>query len=239
MKGLKTKIQTKYKILIVIAVLTAIPIFYATRYGNLEVENRFVADGSNLTNIPVSALDTDLQTLAIPPSWQMFYSNGNSNIVSISFGASGTVLTSNGITSIPSWEISSSDGWHGNTTRIKIIPKDFISDDDGSSTESVWDDTNNGMQVLNSANELYTFVAIPTGYKATHVRIYCSSSVNVLVFEQDITSSSQTSKGTGTTSAEIDITDVSSTTTNYLVIEIEISTTSQYVYGGYVTIAII
>lgn len=232
----KKKIYKRYKILIVIAVLTAIPIFYASRSGNLKVENRLVGDGSNLTNISVGALDIDLQTLATPEEWRMYYSNGSPAIMGLAFGTSGQVLQSNGVSSVPTWEISSN--WHGSATRIKLIPNNFLSDDDSSSTESVWDDINNGMRVLNSANELYTFVAIPTGYKATHARIYCSSTtINVLIFEQDIIGSSQTSKGTGTTGAEIDITDVSSTSTNYLVIEIEVSTTSQYVYGGYVTIA--
>jgi len=133
---------------------------------------------------------------------------------------------------------SGDSGWHGSETRIKILPRDFMANDD-SDGPCVWDDSNNGIQTTSTGDEIFAFVPIPTGYKATHVRVYASSTVTVEVYEQDITGSSQTSKGSGNTSAEIDITDVNSTTTNYLVIMVDPNSTSVYVYGGYVTIAAI
>ena len=136
---------------------------------------------------------------------------------------------------------AASDGWHGSTTRIKILPRDFISNDDNYyGTAQVKDEnTSLGIKVNNSLCELYAYVPIPTAYKATHVRAYCSATpaVNVEAFEGYIDGTAAVSKGTGDTSAEIDITDVDSTTTNYLIIHVATTANSDVVHGGYVTIA--
>ena len=91
---------------------------------------------------------------------------------------------------------------------------------------------------------MYATVVIPAGYKATKARVYASNtSLSVTIYESNISTATHTSKGTGTTGAEINITDVSSSTTNYLVIYVLTTdgywdgTTGHRVYGGYVTIA--
>jgi hypothetical protein len=80
-------------------------------------------------------------------------------------------------------------------------------------------------------------IDIPTGYTATHVNIYGSATSAVTVYEADINSKTVTSKGTGNIGTEIDITDVASDTTNYLLIEMA-QASGEEVYGGYVTIAV-
>ena len=134
--------------------------------------------------------------------------------------------------------VGGSDGWHGSTTRIKILPRDFIADDGG--RPLFVDDTNIGIEQLFlesfSSNPMYASIAIPTGFKATHVKINGSATDAVEVWEFQIDSKTGVSKGTGNVGTEIDITDVTSSTTNYLFIGIA-NASGNEVHGGYVTIA--
>lgn len=131
-----------------------------------------------------------------------------------------------------------SDGWHGSTSRIKILPRDFLADDGG--RPLFVDDTNIGIEQLFlesfSSNPMYASIAIPTGFKATHVKINGSATDAVEVWEFQIDSKTGVSKGTGNVGTEIDITDVTSSTTNYLFIGIA-NASGNEIHGGYVTIA--
>ena len=134
--------------------------------------------------------------------------------------------------------VGGSDGWHGSTTRIKLLPRDFIADDGG--RPLMIDDTNIGLGVLflesNSSNTTYASIEIPTGFKATHVKVNGSATDAIEVFEMQIDSASAVSKGTGNVGTEINITDVTSSTTNYLLINVDNASGNQ-IHGGYVTIA--
>ena len=129
-------------------------------------------------------------------------------------------------------------GWHGSSTRIKILASDFIPDDGG--RPAFIDDTGSGSENFFlesfSSNVLYATVAIPTGFTATHVMIYGSATDAVEVWEMQIDSKTGVSKGTGNVDTEIDITDVASSTTNYLLIQVA-NASGNEVHGGYVTIA--
>ena len=97
-----------------------------------------------------------------------------------------------------------------------------------------------GVRVADSAAELYTFVTIPQGYKATHVEIYGRRTKAVEAFEVQINASTAVSKGTGICNTEFPITNVSSTATNLLMIEVVVnSNAADRVYGGRVKIAAI
>lgn len=125
-------------------------------------------------------------------------------------------------------------GWHGSTTRIKILVSDFIPDDIG--RPAMIDDTGSDRWLeSHSTGKLFASIPIPTGYKATHVRIYGSATSAITVYEADIDSKTVTSKGTGNIGTEIDITDVTSNSTNYLFLELD-QASGEEVYGGYVTI---
>ena len=124
-------------------------------------------------------------------------------------GSSGQVLTTDGNNPAAlSW--TSAGGWHGSTTRIKILASDFIPDDGG--RPAFIDDTGSGSENFFlesfSSNVLYATVAIPTGFTATHVMIYGSATDAIEVWEMQINSKTGVSKGTGNVDTEIDITDV-------------------------------
>ena len=127
-------------------------------------------------------------------------------------------------------------GWHGSSTRIKILPRDFIADDDNA-YGAEYNETSNGLSVKDASDELYAFIPIPTGYKATHVKISGNSSDGITVYECQISSNSSDSKGSGSVNTELNITDVNSTSTNYLKIYVAVNSANDLIYGGYVTIA--
>ncbi len=134
--------------------------------------------------------------------------------------------------------VASHNGWHGSQTRIKLIARDFVPNDDNGYFNLAVDDATLGIQVMHATLEVYAYVPIPTGYTATHVRVYSSAtSMAVGVYEAFIDGTAEQVKGTGDCSAEIDITDVSSSTTNMLVVKVGNTATSQIIYGGYVTIS--
>ena len=130
------------------------------------------------------------------------------------------------------------NGYHGHKTRIKLLPSDFTADDGG--RPLMIDDTGSDrfLESFGSGYKMYASVLIPTGYKATHVNIYGSGTSALTVYEADINSKTVTSKGTGNIGTEIDITDVNSDDTNYILIEAA-QGAGEEVYGGYVTIATI
>ena len=127
---------------------------------------------------------------------------------------------------------------------IKLLPSDFATNGDGGNTKTgiMYVDTAGtgyGMRVPNNSTELYAFVSIPEGMKATHVDIHDKSGQNlaVEVFEIQINATTMVSKGTGNANTTIDITDVNATATNLLAIEVTTTSTGDRVYGGSVTIA--
>ena len=123
-------------------------------------------------------------------------------------------------------------------TRIKILHSDFIADDGG--RPLAIDDTGVASEELFletvSTNPAYVTVDIPTGYKATGVMIFGSGTTAVEVWEHQINSKTGVSKGTGNVDTEIKITDVTSSTTNYLFIQV-LQGSGDEIHGGYVTIA--
>ena len=154
-------------------------------------------------------------------------------------GSANQVLKTNG-SAVLAWTDMSGGtvGWHGSGTRIKILHSDFIPDDGG--RPAMIDDTGAGSEEFflesYSSNKLYATVAIPTGYTATHVMIYGSAADAVEVWEHQINSKTGVSKGTGNVDTEINITDVASSTTNYLFIQVA-NASGNEVHGGYITIA--
>jgi hypothetical protein len=127
---------------------------------------------------------------------------------------------------------------------IKLIPSDFMDNGDGGNTKFgvAYTDvagTGYGMRPPNNATELYAFVSIPEGMKATHVDIFDKNNLAIEVFEVNINATTMTSKGTGNCNTTLDITDVNSTATNFLAIEVTTTSVNDRVYGGQVTIAAI
>jgi len=126
---------------------------------------------------------------------------------------------------------------------IKLIPSDFMANDDGGNTkfgvgyvESAGDLY--GMRAANNDTELYAFVSIPQGMKATDVIIHAKQTLAVAVFVAQINATTMEALETGNCNTSINITDTNSTATNFLVIQVTTaSATNSKVYGGLVTIA--
>ncbi len=126
------------------------------------------------------------------------------------------------------------DSWHGSRSQIKITPMDFQSDDRDDNLEM--DQNGRYCSETGNASPVLT-MAIPTGYKATHVMIYGDNSGNsITVIANEINDgSTNTPLGTGNINTEIDITDLPSTSTNYISIYINLGGGNN-VYGGYIKI---
>lgn len=92
------------------------------------------------------------------------------------------------------------------------------------------------MRPADAATELFAFISIPEGMKATHIDIYDKNDLAVEIFECQINATTMTSKGTGNCNIQIDITDVNSTATNFLAIQVTTTATNNRVFGGQVTI---
>jgi len=98
-----------------------------------------------------------------------------------------------------------------------------------------------GIKAPATSTELYAFMAIPTGYKATHVQVYTSSnktdSVEVLRFSH--VSGATVAKGTGDFNTSIDITDISSAVATNICIKLLPASVTTIIYGADITIATI
>ena len=128
-------------------------------------------------------------------------------------------------------------------TQIKILPHQFMSNEDGGVNKSAQfrDDTIIGVRSTADDSELYAFVEIPYGKTATNVTVYGNdASLAVNVYESDINAGALTDKtpGAGCVVGDVcDITDVAYSATNYLVIKVTtVSYTNDIVYGAVVTI---
>ena len=125
-------------------------------------------------------------------------------------------------------------------TTIKILPSDFVPNEDSLGDGVHWDDSggNIGLQISNNSSEMWAFVDIPEGKKATHIDVYGSTTNTIGVYECNVNASGiGTAKGIGAVNTQLDFTDVDSTATNYLGIYIATGNTSNRIYGAILTIA--
>tara|TARA_R100000808_G_scaffold15763_1_gene36093 strand:- start:94 stop:3087 length:2994 start_codon:yes stop_codon:yes gene_type:complete len=125
------------------------------------------------------------------------------------------------------------------TDYIKLIPRDFISNDDVANKEWAFDDTGTtGVRIFNASTELWAFVPIPYGKKATHVAVWGNNTKDVEAYELDVNASGiGTALGSGTVGTEFSITNLSSDATNYLGVKVITTGTSNRIYGGKITLA--
>ena len=133
---------------------------------------------------------------------------------------------------------NSSGKRYGST--IKILPSDFMINDDAASPLSFKDGSNSGVHVNDAANEVVAFVTIPEGMMATHVDVYGTHNKTLKVWAPDLNASfdfTGSTLGTGAMNTQLDITDTNATATNYLAIQLTLTATSQRIWGGIVTIA--
>ena len=162
-------------------------------------------------------------------------------------GSSGQVLQTDGSGNLSFATVSGGGGggWHGSTTLIKVMPTEFMGNDVGRTIVQprIEDDTvgKYGVATNNDSGLLIAVQEIPTGFKATHVEVHASSTVTgaVTIHEYDTTDGDITSKGSGNTNTSIDITDVSSSTSNALSITVAPGSSNVLVYSAHITITTI
>ena len=186
-----------------------------------------------LATIAETTTGTDTARAVTPDGLKDGY-QGSSNVTTL--GTIGTGVW-NG-TKITDIYTNTSGRRYGNT--IKILPSDFMINDDAASPLSFKDGSNSGVHVNDADNEAIAFVTIPEGMKATHVDVYATHNKTLTVDELDVNSSydfTGTARGTGSCNTQLDITDVNATATNFLAITVTLTATSNRIWGGIVTIA--
>ena len=127
-------------------------------------------------------------------------------------------------------------------TLIKVMPNEFFSNDDRTSQYGVIeDDTSDvlGIRMGHGAVEAYAFIKVPDGYKATHCQVLASASTSnaVICKTFNYTTGATTDLETFDFNTNENITDVTATVTNDLVIKIAPASSSTVIYGAKVTIA--
>jgi len=133
-------------------------------------------------------------------------------------------------------------GWHGSVSRVKILPRDFQPDSGGRPAMTFLlsgEEGDDAWIASNGSGTLFASVPIPTGFKATHVKIHGSDTGQTFtVYEANIANSTISTKGTATAiETEKAITNVNSTTTNFILIRVSSDGGTDQIHGGYMTIA--
>ena len=140
-------------------------------------------------------------------------------------------------------------GWHGSETRVKILPRDFFQNDDydrgAIEALDVIVGYPFGINVSNSALEMYASVPIPQGYKATGIKIAGTDTGNrIMAFEACVVGCviiSLINTGFGDPARYVGTeynfdTEMTSGVTNYILVKVMTAAADDYIYGGYVNI---
>lgn len=134
-------------------------------------------------------------------------------------------------------------GWH-TKDKIWVPPSAFIVNDDNAYGNLAMVDNGGQAKVMYSAHEAYASIPIPSGYKVTKFRINGTASVTITASYSTIGSSTTTSCQPPTqiyTNTEhtcySSAVNADDTNGRYIVLGWHPTSTSQYLYGGYLTIA--
>ena len=125
---------------------------------------------------------------------------------------------------------------------IKILPSDFMANDDPGVTKTLQfvDENASGIKPGDNDTELLAFVSIPEGKSATRAEVFADANLAFNVYELNINASvgdiDAAERGSGTCNTLLDITDVESTATNYLLIQVVTVSKADRVWGARITI---
>jgi hypothetical protein len=181
-------------------------------------------------NLPISKASVGVSLISINTAGAM---------APVADGASGEFLKTDG-SGVLTWA-TAGGGWFGSTTLLKVMPTDFFMNDDyNRAPVMVEDDVANKLGIIapSTLTELYAFIAIPTGYKATKVQVYASASTTsaVLAKRFNQTTGATQDYETGDFNSLIDITQIISSTTLNLVLKLSPASTTTVIYGADITI---
>ena len=130
-------------------------------------------------------------------------------------------------------------GVYGNI--IKILPTQFMGNDDVSYERTVIEDDIRGklgVRVTHSSQEIFAAVSIPEGKKVTGYAVYASSRVSTYLNGVVNTTGVSSEIGSGDSGSVIDLrTDYNSAQTNYVAIKVITTSTGQVIYGATIVIA--
>ncbi len=203
--------------------------------GFAKLATQALTDGGtdDLTIVTPKKLKDTSQSLADPNADRILFWDDSTGLVAYLEVGTGLDLTGTLLTATVT-----ADGWHGSTTRIKFSPSEVFPLDDQDWKQKIELD---GARVTDSGGKITEFGVnfhIPTGFKATHFHVYASSAIVIEIYENDISDGTTAdTRGSGNANTEVDMTDVDSTTTNYLTLRMVDAGAD--IYGGYVTIAAI
>ena len=181
-------------------------------------------------NLPISKASVGVSLISINTAGAMG---------PVADGASGEFLKTDGA-GVLTWA-TAGGGWFGSTTLLKVMPTDFFMNDDyNRAPVMVEDDVTNvlGIKAPSTLTELYAFIAIPTGYKATKVQVYASASTTsaVLTKRFNQTTGATQDYETGDFNSLIDITHITSSGTVNIVIKLSPASITTVIYGADITI---
>ena len=130
-------------------------------------------------------------------------------------------------------------GVYGNI--IKILPTEFMGNDDASGERTVIEDDTRGklgVRVANSSQEIFASTTIPEGKKVTGYAVYASSRVTTYLNGVTLTTGASSEIASGNSGAVITLrTAYNSAETNYVAVKVMTTSTSQVIYGAVIVIA--
>tara|TARA_R100001530_G_scaffold43946_1_gene33397 strand:- start:345 stop:917 length:573 start_codon:yes stop_codon:yes gene_type:complete len=125
------------------------------------------------------------------------------------------------------------------TQYIKLIPSDFVQNDDAAGSNMAFKDgtSNAGVTIENADLELYAFAKIPYNKRCTQVDIWGNNTKVVKIFELNVNANGLGSAlATGAVGTSMTGLTIDSTATNYLAIRVTLTSTSNFIYGGKITL---
>ena len=129
-------------------------------------------------------------------------------------------------------------GVYGN--EIKILPTDFMGNDDASLERTVIEDDIRGklaVRVDSSSQEIFAAVTIPEGKSVTDYKVYTNSKLTTYINGVNLTTGVMSELASGFSNEIINIKNpYDSTSTNYVAIKVMTTTTSQLIYGAVIII---
>ena len=198
-------------------------------YGITKVTTSTGGAGIDI-NLPISKASVGVSLISINTAGAM---------APIADGASGEFLKTDGSGAL-TWA-TAGPGWFGSTSLLKVMPTDFFMNDDyNRAPVMVEDDVANKLGIIapSTLTELYAFIPIPTGYKATHVQVYASVSTVSAVLAKDFSQTTGATHDleTGNFNSLINITDITSSTTMNLVLKLSPASVTTVIYGADISI---
>jgi hypothetical protein len=133
-------------------------------------------------------------------------------------------------------------GYLGYQTRIKLLFCMFQTDNDSlGSNVHIYDDQAvprpEALRVNNASTELYASCDIPNGYKVTGYCVYTNNTREIRLYKQYITNSNAVQIHQGVSNVPYEnSTHITGSTTIYAQVYVAVTSTSDSVYGGYLTI---